>query len=414
MRAGFAVVWSGKRRLQKRTVAAMSLWERETGAAINLGRGHPKPSLLDIGAVSEAVSALASQDGSAVRSMQYGPVRGPQSMCEAACKMMKEWGRSQNMSPDRIIVMSGASSAFGTVCSVFAKAGDVAVVEKPAYFLTYGTLRQYGLKIVEVSTDERGINVDELEQMLKGGLRPSLLYTVTMCNNPRGTTLDNDRAKKLVSLSREYGFKIAADEVYFFLQFEPKFARSLAEEDDDENPTVLCMHSMSKILGPGVRVGWIDAHPSLIKRLSQYGPILSGGCTSHFMACVTAELINSGRQAKLLQSFRESYKMGAKAMIAALDEYLPKAMAGRPYKYETPRGGYFLWLELCREIDTDELVKLAEQKHKVFFFAGNSFCTDNSMSHCLRLCFAMLEPEDIREGVRRLSNTIAEYVQNLR
>eukprot|EP00188_Purpureofilum_apyrenoidigerum_P004386 Plantae.Rhodophyta-Purpureofilum_apyrenoidigerum.ctg4939.p1 GENE.Plantae.Rhodophyta-Purpureofilum_apyrenoidigerum.ctg4939~~Plantae.Rhodophyta-Purpureofilum_apyrenoidigerum.ctg4939.p1 ORF type:complete len:443 (-),score=59.79 Plantae.Rhodophyta-Purpureofilum_apyrenoidigerum.ctg4939:190-1386(-) len=389
----------------------MSLWERETGVAINLGKGHPKPSLLDVGAISEAMNTLASREGSAVQSMQYGALRGPQTMCVAACKMMKEWGRRRGISPERITVTSGASSAFGTVCSVFTKAGDIAVVEKPAYFLTYGTMRQYGLNIVEVSTDDRGINVDELEQKLNDGLRPSLLYTVTMCNNPRGTTLDNDRARRLVALSRQFNFKIAADEVYFFLQFDPKFARSLAEEDDEENPTVICMHSMSKILGPGIRVGWIDAHPSLVERLSQYGPIVSGGCTSHFMACVVAELINSGRQAQLLDSFRESYEMGAKAMTAALNEFLPKAMAGRSYKFGSPRGGYFLWLELCDGVDTDELVVLAEAKHKVFFFAGNAFCTDKSMSHCLRLCFAMLDPNSIREGVRRLCDAIAEYIQ---
>lgn len=399
---------SGRRRLVRRMA---SLWEKET-SSLNLGKGHPKPTLLNAEVVAEALVAVSERKGGTVKMMQYGGGKGPENMCKGVVKWMREWGRERDFGEERILVTSGASSALDMICGAFTSPGDVVIVEKPAYFLAYGTLKDHGLKVVEVETDDGGLCVDALERELAAGTRPSLLYTVPICNNPKGTSMSVERAAKLVALSRKYSFKIASDEVYFFLQFEPRVARSLAEEDDPTNPTVFAMHSVSKTLGPGTRVGWIDTHPQLLARLLSLGPIVSGGCTSHFMATVVGELIESGKQAQLLEKFRASYELGARALTSALDEVLPAILPHEKMRYIPPAGGYFVWLELPQTVNANELVKSAEEKHGVFFFAGKAFSVDGKdFSNCIRLCFAMLEPDDIREAVRRLAESIKDYLE---
>ncbi|KAJ8909148.1 hypothetical protein NDN08_005842 [Rhodosorus marinus] len=386
-----------------------SLWQKQT-ASLNLGRGHPKLSLLDVETISAAVQDIAKDGSEAPWTMQYGSGRGPTPMLDAATMWMSEWGRSRDLSSDRILVTAGASAALNMICAIFTKPGDVVVVEKPSYFLAYGIFKEHNLKIVEVDTDEDGMDLDKFEELLEDGLKPSLVYTVPICSNPKGTSMSAERGARLVHMSRHYGFKIASDEVYFLLQFEdPKMEKSLAEEDDPTNPTVLAMHSMSKTLGPGVRVGWIDAHPTLIDKLTTFGPVVSGGCQSHFMASVVAQILLEGRK-PLLDKFRTAYQAGAVALTTALDKYLPSVLGGASFRYYKPRGGYFVWVELPKEINTNELVKLADEKHGVFFYKGSAFCVDGkTFTSCLRLCFAFLEPDEIDQGVKRLANAVEDY-----
>lgn len=334
--------------------------------------------------------------------------------------MLREEAGSTTASADDILVTNGSGQALDLICSLFCRRGDTIVVEDPTYFLALFTFRDYDLNVVPVRSDERGFDVDELESKLRAGLRPSLVYAVPLCGNPTGATMPPERMRKLVELSRQYSFKIASDEVYVQLSFSERAPPSLMTFDDPAQPTVFAMNSFSKILGPGVRLGWLETHPSHIKRIVSGGLLLSGGGLNPFASCIVAELLRSGFQQEYAARLRLHYAACCNAMCDAVDRYLPRDV---DFCYYRPQGGFFLWLVLPERFDAARLLQRAESMKPdaegdsggggVSFFPGQRFsAVDGAHPHALRLCFAWLEQERIVEGVRRLAGAIADFDQS--
>ena len=300
------------------------------------------------------------------------------------------------------------------MCQLFTKPGDVIVAESPVYFLALYTFNDCGLKVHEVRSDENGLDVELLERKLKEGLRPKLVYTVPLGNNPIGCTMSESRRKKLIELAREYDFRIAADEVYMFLLFPEQMKRSkslVCCDDIQGDCRVFSINSFSKILGPGLRMGWMVTGKKYIERMLDGGLIQSGGGLNPLTSGVVLEMMKEGVHLKQSETLRKLFKNNCEVLCQGVNQKVQVALLpGEEVKYVTPTGGYFLWIILPERFDTSRLLELAQKKYGVNFFPGKRFGADaKSYSNCLRLCFAYLDSPALKEGVDRLAQAIGDY-----
>lgn len=194
-----------------RTMA--SLWTQDTKSAINLGKGHPNPAHLALDDVQAAVQKVAAADGAAVTLMQYGRMQGPEPLCESISEWIATAADDQSRveklpKPSDILITTGSGPGMSIVAQLFSKPGDMIFVDSPGYFLSYFTFADCNLDVVNIPTDEHGIDVDKLQQLLEEGKVPSLVYTVPIGNNPTGVSMSEDRKRRLVELAQKYNFKI--------------------------------------------------------------------------------------------------------------------------------------------------------------------------------------------------------------
>lgn len=173
-------------------------------------QGHPNPSLLPLAEVEKGVRNAASSENSAVQLMQYGRMQGPPQLCEHIADWISRasGGRPNLPSADDILITTGSGPGMSIACQLYSQPGDLIFVDSPGYFLSYFSFNDCRLKVINIPTDEHGINVEKIESLLKEGKKPSLIYTVPLSNNPTGVSLSDDRKKRLVELAQQYDFKI--------------------------------------------------------------------------------------------------------------------------------------------------------------------------------------------------------------
>ncbi|MCX7801955.1 MAG: PLP-dependent aminotransferase family protein, partial [Meiothermus ruber] len=300
--------------------------------------------------------------------------------------------------PETLLVTAGVSQALDLVCTTFTQPGQVVLVEEPTYFLSLGIFRDHHLQVVPIPTDEQGLDVEALEAALRQH-RAALLYTIPTFQNPTGTTLSQHRRERLVELSQQHGFLIVADEVYQLLGYQAAPPPSLARYLD--TGLVLSLGSFSKILAPGLRLGWIQAAPRLLQKLTQNGMVVSGGGLNPFTSSIVRSALELGWQERYLQKLRHTYRGRLEVLLEALSQN------GLRPRYR-PEGGYFVWLELDPAINSQALLERALQTG-VRFQPGHRFSSQGRLAHALRLCFAYYEPPELVEGVHRLARALQGY-----
>lgn len=277
----------------------------------------------------------------------------------------------------------GASMATDIACRVHAAHGDIAVTEAPTYYLAHNMFRERGLELREVPIQPDGIDIEALEALLQAeGERIKLLYTIPVHHNPTGITMSNAKRERLVALARQYDFKILADEAYQLLTFSPPAepVLPLHYHDDPEDPRVMSLGTFSKTIGPGVKVGWVQAHPALIKPLADIGFIDSGNNPVIFTSCGLAEFVRNGLKQHIAFCCEQ---LGKKkdTLVRELE-----AAGLEPYN---PNGGYFVWVK--------SKGKMTGRSGK-----GMSLNPPDAYAEYMRLCFAWLSEEDIVKGVAYL------------
>jgi DNA-binding transcriptional MocR family regulator len=357
---------------------------------INFGVGQPSPDLLPIDLVQKA-----SEDFFRVGQpldLNYGVLQGDQRYCDSlATFLTNNYGKP--VDADSLFLTGGSSQALDLICSHLSKPGDTIIVEEPCYFLAFQIFADHGLNIVGVPMDDDGLDIEALELVL-ATTKPALLYTIPSYQNPGGQTMSAARRKRLVELSQEHDFLILADEVYQLLSYYDSPPDALGTMLD--SGTVLSVGSFSKILAPGLRLGWIQTSNERVKRLTQIGAINSGGSLNHFTSHIVRHAIDMGLQQAHLEKLRRTYRGRVEAMDAALKEHLSDYIT-----WTRPNGGYFFWLKLNQDTSAQELRHKAREL-EVGFQAGELFSSSNGMKNCLRLSFAYYNEEDIREGIARL------------
>ena len=358
---------------------------------INLGIGQPSADLLPTGLLREAADAFLA--GAQPADLNYGERQGdPGWRRSLAGFLTPEYGAP--VDPDSLFVTAGNSQALDFVCSVFTRPGDTVICEEPSYFLAFRIFEDHGLDIVPVQTDADGMDIEALEHVLIR-TKPALVYTIPSYHNPGGQSLSATRRERLAALSRDHGFVIAADEVYQLLWYGQPPPPAIGTMIADGN--VLSLGSFSKIMAPGLRLGWIQASRHLLDRILDSGVVNSGGSFNQFTSLVVREAIDRGLQASFVCHLREAYGERVAAMDAALHDHF-----GGRARWRRPGGGYFFWLECATAVDAGALRERAPE-FQVGFQPGVNFSSRGALGNFLRLSFAHYGVDDIREGVARLA-----------
>jgi DNA-binding transcriptional MocR family regulator len=271
-------------------------------------------------------------------------------------------------------------------------------VEEPSYFLALRIFADHGLRIISIDTDEKGLVIESLEEKLRE-FKPKFLYIIPTHQNPSGHTLTEERRTSLVKLVQENNFLILADEVYHFLSYDRQPPKAFAAWTED--PHILSLGSFSKILAPGLRLGWIQAHPEKIQMLAGCGLLDSGGGLNPFTSAIVREVIESGGLAQNIARLKDIYSQRRRVMDAALRRQLPELI------WKVPQGGYFFWVRLPEGMGAAALQNKALE-NKVNFRPGVRFSSRNGLHDYIRLSFVFYEPEAIEEGIVRLKQCLEQ------
>ena len=367
---------------------------------LDLGWGHPSPHLHPTEALQIASERVLSQQS--VVPLQYGAVQGFGPLLEGLADFLSSQDAygSLSVDPVSLFLTAGASQGIDLATTIFAQSGDTVFVEEPTYYLIGRIFLDHGLKVVGLPTDSGGLDTDALEVMLRDGHRPRLLYVIPTYQNPTGATLTPERRQRLIQLAQRYGFTILADEVYQLLHYGPPPPPPLATIDDTDDGCVVSLGSFSKILAPGLRLGWVHSSPGIIQHFVDSGVAASGGGLSHFAAAMAQATLDLGLLQENLANLRRVYSMRRDAVARILST----DMAGQ-LDFNRPDGGYFFWLTLADGVDADELLPIA-QNAGVSYRPGTAFSSDGMFRDSLRISFSLYEADDLAEALYRLDQAI--------
>jgi DNA-binding transcriptional MocR family regulator len=328
--------------------------------------------------------------------LNYGEKQGDIRFRESLADFLSQ-AYGADATPGSLLLTTGNSQAIDFVCERFTRPGDTVFVEQPSYFLAFEIFKDHGLNIVSIPMDQDGLVIEALEQALERS-KPALLYTIPSFSNPGGQTMTASRRERLVDLSREHDFVIAADEVYQMLPYFGAVPPALGTMIERGN--VVSMGTFSKIMAPGLRLGWLQASQHLMDIALESGWVNSGGSVNHVTSHIVRHAIDMGLQESFIDHLRDSYR----SRVLAMEESLKEHLQGHAH-WARPDGGYFFWLQMNADIDTREL-RSRSFDFGVGFQPGEIFTSTGDCKNFIRLSFAHYGEDDIREGVGRLARLL--------
>ena len=360
---------------------------------IDLGLGDPQSSLLPLDIFRKAGMECFDQDDPGF--LQYGFEKGLGIFRRSLADFLAR-GYSFPVDPECLFITNGASMGLHLICDLFTRPGDTVFVEEPTYFLALRIFADRDLHLVPIQTDKDGLLIESLEEKLSE-TRPKFLYLIPTYQNPTGQTLSPERRIRLLTLSRQHEFLVVADEVYHFLKYSGPSPRPFAADSGAGN--VISLSSFSKILAPGLRLGWIQSSQSILERFTNCGLLDSGGGMNPFTSAIVSRVVENGSLneniAQLITTFRQR--------IASMDAALRRILPGT--EYALPQGGYFFWIRLPNRIKAADLQKHAAN-FKVGFRSGSLFSSEGGMEEFLRLSFVYYGSDDIERGVLRIKQCL--------
>ena len=357
---------------------------------INLGIGQPSGDLLRVDLFRQASESYFMEAQPA--ELNYGALPGDERFLESLAGYLTE-GYDATVSPESLFETAGNSHGLDLVSTIFGNAGDTVFVEEPSYFLAFQIFRDHGLNVVGIPIDDDGMRIDALESLLNEH-RPAFIYVIPSYHNPGGHCMSAERRVRLVELSEQHGFLILADEVYQLLHYYDTPPAAFGTMI--ESGTILSLGSFSKILAPGIRVGWIQTAPELRDRLLDSGFINGGGCISHYSSHIVRHAIDRGLQQAHVTELKRVYRNRVEAMHEAL-----QLQFGDLATWQRPDGGYFVWVRFDDDVDTTRFRDGAREL-QTGFLPGRFCSSKGGLSNYLRLCFAHYDEEGIREGIARM------------
>ncbi len=371
---------------------------------ISFGGGLPGPQVFPIKRFKEACSRVLDECGELA--LQYGSTEGYRPLREWIASQAQQFGVPIGV--DNILITNGSQQVLDLVGRVFINPGDLIATESPTYISALQAWRVYGARFISVPSDEHGLVVEKAEEVLKQ--RPRFLYVLPNFQNPSGTTLTRERRQRLVELAQHYQIPILEDDPYYPLRYEGEPLPRILTLDSAARPgeglayngNVIYTSTFSKLLSPGIRLGWVIAPQPVIRKLGIAKQSVDLN-TSVFVQMVANEIGRSGFLDEHIEVIRACYKERRDMMLETMAELFPPDAA-----WTRPEGGMFLWCRLREDVDTAEVLKTALQ-HKVAFVPGESFHPNGGGKNTMRLNFSFSKPETIREGIARLGRVLKEH-----
>jgi 2-aminoadipate transaminase len=346
--------------------------------AIGFDSGHAFPGVLpDL--TREAEIALTRYRA---ETLQYAPRPGLPDLRAWIAGYM-----NAGVTPDHILVTNGAKHALELVCRLLLDEGDTVVVTAPTYFSAIPIIKSFGATFVEVPQDDDGLDVAALERLPRA---PKFIYNVPDFHNPTGITMSLERREALIAFAKQRGIIVVEDSPYREVRFEGALPPSLKALGGD---TVIHLGTFSKLMAPGLRVGWAAAPPALIARMAQLKTD-AGSCP--LTQRVILEFVIAGRLPAHILRVQETYRSNRDRMVAALAREMPAAA------FVQPHGGYYVWLTLPDGTNGDTVAACAAE-NGVAIIAGSRFYANPGPKHHVRLAFSHATHDEIDEGVRRVA-----------
>jgi 2-aminoadipate transaminase len=366
------------------------------GMKYRFSAGNPDPGSFPYEQLVQAMADVMELEGP--DALSYGAVYGHQALREWVCHKVKVF-EGLEITPDNVLIANGSGDALGLVIQTFVDEGDVVITEAPTFSATLQALRRNGAELYGIELDEEGMRTDllaeKLEALTKAGKRVKMIYTIDTFQNPGGPTLTLRRRQELLALAKQYNLIVLEDDAYGELRWEGEPVPSLFELDDAG--LVARTGTLSKILGAGVRIGWVIAPSGMVPYLSAFN---FGGGVSPLTSRVALAYMKDNLEPHV-DELRQIYKAKRDAMI----ETLEAGLAGTDAEWNKPEGGFFIWLKLPSGTNQKKLWDLAVADGVVYAL-GPSFMPEGGADDYIRLAFSQESVEAIREGVGLLCQAI--------
>jgi 2-aminoadipate transaminase len=399
-----STLWESRYSLRARESKSSAIREllklSERPGLISFAGGLPAAEVFPVQRFQEACQkVLATNAGPA---LQYGATEGYEPLREMIARHMARYAILATV--ENVLVTSGSQQALDLIGKLLINSGDRVLVEAPTYLGALQAFNGYGAQYLSVPIDDDGLRTELLEASLRLG--PKFMYILPNFQNPAGVTLSQERRHQLIGLADKYGIPIVEDDPYGQLRYEGEHLAPLVVLDREnlrrDNGfsigNVIYLSTFSKTLAPGLRLGWIVAPPKIISKLVQLKQAADLH-TSTFAQCVAFEVARGGFLDQHVKLIRGVYRERRDVMLQALKEFFPPEVT-----WTRPQGGLFLWVTLPEGMDSQSLFTSALAEN-VAFVPGDSFYAGNGPESCrhLRLNFSHPNPEQIREGIRRLA-----------
>jgi len=380
---------------------------RERKDVISLAGGIPDPQTFPREELAEFAKKMIIEMGN--QALQYSETKGILEVREMLSHFLLE-SRGISVDAENIIVTTGSQQGLDLIARTFLDPGDIVITENPSYLAALGAFKIRGARLVGIKIDKQGMRTDLLEETVKKlvneGKKIKFIYTIPVGQNPAGTTMPPDRKKHLIEIANKYDLLVIEDDPYsYFIYDETVDITPLKAYDEEDR--VIYMSTISKILAPGLRIGWLACPSGVTRKLElikQYMDLH----TPTLNQFIVAEAIRTGLVSQHAHKLSPFYKKKRDTMLKAIKDYFPENVW-----YTEPVGGFFVFVYVNKKgFDTGKLLYKAIDKYKVAYVPGKSFHTDGTGENSMRLSFRYPPPELIEEGIRRIPRDT--YSSNLK
>ncbi len=376
--------------------------------AISFGGGVPDPETFPRHELAEIAKEVIEKDYK--YTLQYNTTEGDTQLAEQMSKFFSRVYGIDGLTHENMLFTTGSQQALDLIARIFLDKESICIVEDPVYLGAASAFRTFFPRFITIPLEEDGMDVNYLEKVLeelanKGEIKKvKFIYTVINFHNPAGVTMSYQKRLKLVDLIKKYDLLVVEDDPYGMLRFEGEHLPSLFTLAGMER--VLLLNTFSKVLTPGLRIGTIIGHPTLVRKLT-IAKQAADLCSPSLNQRIAAKYLERFDLLEQIKGAIEVYRKKKNVML----EELEKEFSDIPgVKWTKPEGGLFVWLTLPKGFDTMEMFEFAKEK-KVYYIPGQAFTTDDTPSTSMRLSFCLPPEEKIREGIKRLKDVVVEYAK---
>jgi DNA-binding transcriptional MocR family regulator len=366
---------------------------------ISLAGGMPPEDLFDLEGIQQATRRVLEGEADVSRALQYGETEGNLDLRRQVARLMDQRG-VRGIEPESVLITTGASQGIDLAARALLEPGDVLAVERPTFLATLSAAQLSEAQVAGLPIDENGLLVEGFESLLKE-TPVKALYVMPTFSNPSGAVLSLERRRRLLEVAQEHGVVVVEDDAYgplWFAEAPPPSLLALAQQMDTP-PVCVHLSTLSKIVAPGLRLGWAIAPPSLLERLTVVKQIADVH-TSSLDQAIAAAYLEDGRLPSHLERLRAGYEERSRWLTEAIREEIP----AERLQFSQPRGGMFLWC-LLTEGSARETAKAALEQ-KVTVVRGDPFFPSAPENQCLRLSYSKLSEGDARKAAKRLAAAI--------